>query len=121
MRSRARSVVHGTSWRGDRDPASVSASTWANRPGQPGDGAGEPGKPREPGGADDFRGPGEPALPGDPVPPDEPCLSAEPGAAGPGSEEPGEAAGPRAAERGAAAGLPRPGEPGAPATAASAS
>ena len=34
MRLRARSVVQGTSWPGGRDPASVSASTWANRLGQ---------------------------------------------------------------------------------------
>src|SRR5215470_9934011 len=55
MRSRARSVVHGASWRGDRDPASVSASTWANWLGHAADGAGELGRPPEPGGTGDGR------------------------------------------------------------------
>jgi len=36
MCRRAISVVHGTIWPGGREPARVSASTWANRLGQPG-------------------------------------------------------------------------------------
>ena len=36
MCSRACWVVQGSIWRGGRDPARVSASTWANRLGQAG-------------------------------------------------------------------------------------
>ena len=50
MCRRACSLVHGTICRGGRDPASVSASTWANLPGQPPPGpSGPPDGPRLPG------------------------------------------------------------------------
>src|SRR6185437_3424268 len=54
-----------------RDPASVSASTWANWPGQPGGEADEPGRPDAPGAAGGLRGragPGASFWPGEPGP-----------------------------------------------------